>query len=74
MRSTVEYSISKADNSIPLTGPNEPREFQDGHVNLLWSPTPPLTFGAEYYFAQRKDEGGNGGNLHRVQVSAKYIY
>ncbi len=74
LRSTVEYSMSKADNDITRTGPDEPRQFQDTHANLLWSPVPKLTFGIEYYWAQRKDEGGNDGDLNRVQVSAKYDY
>lgn len=72
VRSTLEYSISQADNDVALTGSGEPKRFMDVHVNLLWSPVPNLTFGIEYYWARREDEGGNDGHLHRVQASAKH--
>lgn len=74
LRSTIEYSLSGANADIAKTGPGEPRQFQDAHCNLLWSPVPSLTFGIEYYWAHRTDEGGSDGNLHRLQLAAKCLY
>ena len=44
------------------------------HVNLIWNPITPLSFGGEYIYAEREVESGADGNLDRVQFSAKYAF
>ncbi len=44
------------------------------HVNLIWNPITPLSFGGEYIYAEREIESGADGNLDRLQFSAKYAF
>jgi hypothetical protein len=74
LRSTIHGSYFKADNPVALTGGAVTDEIWSGLVNLLWSPTPPLTFGVEYLYAERKLENGLSGTMNRFQFSTKYAF
>jgi len=79
LRSSVVASAIVADNpdSADIT---TPRAYQSLHVNLIYEPLPRLSFGGEYIWARRQDEGVHGirpddeGNLNRVQASLKYKF
>jgi DcaP outer membrane protein len=44
------------------------------HLNLIWSPVPPVNLGAELIHAERSVVGGDQGSLNRVQLSAQYNF
>lgn len=73
-RSTVTAAAFDADNDIALTGGNATQSIVSGSVNLLYSPSPKLTFGAEFRHAEREVESGDDGALNRMQFSAKYVF
>jgi hypothetical protein len=50
------------------------RQFEDGHLNLIWSPIPPVDLGVEFIYLLRKTEGNQRGNLERTQISAKFKF
>lgn len=43
-------------------------------ANLLYSPIPKITFGAEYRYARRDTVGNLSGDLSRLQFSARYNF
>jgi len=68
------FSAYEADNDIELTGDSVTDSTYSTRVNLLYSPTKVLTFGAEYAYAHREVESGLEGDMNRIQVSAKYAF
>ncbi|MBR9726992.1 DcaP family trimeric outer membrane transporter [Shewanella intestini] len=72
-RSSLTLSGFKADNDTALTGNSVNETAYSGYVNLLYSPSKPLTFGVEYMYALNKREDGSDGDLNRVIFSAKYV-
>lgn len=74
LRSTLTGAFFKADNPVALTGGNVTDRVWSAQVNLLWSPVPQLTFGAEYIYAERQIESGWDGTMSRFQVSTKYAF
>jgi len=73
-RSTATVSTFQADNDTALTGTAVTKSVQSLSVNLLYSPTPKLTFGAELRRAERENEANADGSLDRVQFSSKYLF
>jgi len=73
-RSNLTFGYLTVDNDTALTGMGVTKEASSVHVNLLYSPQPKLTFGAELLLADRKIETGAHGNMTRLQFSAKYAY
>lgn len=73
-RSTATISALAIDNNTANTGTALTKKIQSASINLLYSPVPRLTFGAEYRHAERELENGADGDLDRIQVSAKYNY
>jgi hypothetical protein len=71
-RSSLTVSGFTADNDIALTGGAVNKEAYSGYVNLLYSPSKPLTFGVEYMHALNEREDGFDGDLNRIIFSAKY--
>tara|TARA_B100001540_G_scaffold317083_1_gene348921 strand:+ start:3635 stop:4915 length:1281 start_codon:yes stop_codon:yes gene_type:complete len=71
-RSNLTLGAFWADNSTALTGLGVTKEVQSVHVNLLYSPVPKVTLGAEYLYARRELESTADGDMSRVQFSAKY--
>jgi hypothetical protein len=71
-RSSVTFSGFSADNDVALTGGSVNKEAYSGYVNLLFSPSKPVTFGVEYMYALNEREDGFDGDLNRILFSAKY--
>ena len=71
-RSSVTLSGFSADNDVALTGGAVNKEAYSGYVNLLFSPSKPLTFGVEFMHALNEREDGSDGDLNRIMFSAKY--
>jgi DcaP outer membrane protein len=72
--STVVGGYRQIDNPVEFTGTNVEKEAYSGHVNLVYSPVEPVTFGVELIYAQRELEGGANGSISRVQVAGKYEF
>ncbi|RPA27441.1 DcaP family trimeric outer membrane transporter [Shewanella frigidimarina] len=71
-RSSVTLSGFSADNDVALTGGAVNKEAYSGYVNLLFSPSKPLTFGVEFMHALNEREDGSDGDLNRIMFTAKY--
>ena len=50
------------------------RNVRSVTANLLYSPIPKITFGAEYRYARRDTVGNLSGDLSRLQFSARYNF
>ncbi|MCW3171715.1 DcaP family trimeric outer membrane transporter [Shewanella subflava] len=72
-RSSLTLSGFSADNDVNLTGGSVNKEAYSGYVNLLYSPSKPLTFGVEFMHALNEREDGVDGDLNRIMFSAKYV-
>jgi len=76
-RSSLVLSASDADNDSSIQGISA-NAYQSVHANLLYSPTPKMTIGGEYIYANKEIEGEiNGddeGHLGRAQFSMKYVF
>lgn len=73
LRSTFTASILNVYNESQLTGAAATKRVDSYHLNLLYSPVKPMTFGIEAMSARRETES-RFGYLRRVQVSAKYSF
>lgn len=73
-RSVVVAGYRQIDNPVEFTGTNVEENAYSVHVNLLYSPLTPVTFGIEFLRAQRALESGADGNINRVQFSGKYMF
>jgi hypothetical protein len=73
-RSTFTVSALSASHDQALTGGGVTDSMQSVSANLLYSPVPALTFGGEIRYAERETEGGDKGDLTRLQFSAKYAF
>ncbi|WP_058022871.1 DcaP family trimeric outer membrane transporter [Pseudohongiella spirulinae] len=71
LRSTLSYGLSRADlpGYSPATLVRDARSLQ---VNLLWTPVPGLTLGAEYVYGHRAVRVGTQGELNRLQMSLRW--
>lgn len=73
LRSTIQYALATADLAPGIAASNTER-VDNFNVNLMYSPTPQLTFGGELIKASRELENGAKGELNRFQVTAKYAF
>lgn len=74
-RSTLSYAFSSADNPNSLaTSDSVTKEISNANLNLIYSPTKKLSFGAEYIHAEREVESGLDGDLKRVQFMGKWAF
>ena len=73
LRSTVSYAYSQADNPDTLVA-DVTKTVSNSNVNLMYSPTKNLTFGGEYFIAQREVESGADGDLNRLQFTSKWVF
>jgi hypothetical protein len=73
-RSTFSYAMLSADNDSDLTGLDVVKQTYSARANILYSPTPELTFGAEYAYAKKNLESDVDGDMNRLQFSAKYAF
>ena len=73
LRSTFSYAMAEADN--PDSALSDLTETVSNYnVNLMYSPTKSLTFGAEYIHAEREVESGLDGDLDRFQLMGKWAF
>ncbi len=72
LRSSANVFLFTADNPAPVAGAGVNKEAQSYSLNLLYSPTPKLTFGTEAMHARRVLEDGTDGAFDRLQLSACY--
>lgn len=73
-RTNITPGYLAVDNDTSLTGMGVTKKVSSIRFNLLYSPQPKLTFGAELMMANREIETGADGDLTRLQFSAKYVY
>lgn len=73
LRSTLSYAYSQADNPNNLVA-DVTKSVSNTNVNLMYSPTKNLTFGGEYFMAQREVESGADGDLNRLQFTSKWVF
>lgn len=73
LRSTLSYAYSQADNPNNLVA-DVTKSVSNTNVNLMYSPTKNLTFGGEYFIAQREVESGADGDLNRLQFTSKWVF
>ncbi|MBT1445796.1 porin [Shewanella sp. JM162201] len=71
-RSSFTVSGMSVDNKVEYSGAKVNKDAMSAYVNLLYSPSKPLTFGVEYMYATNSMENGTDGDLNRVIFSAKY--
>ncbi|RBP51322.1 DcaP family trimeric outer membrane transporter [Arenicella xantha] len=73
LRSTIQYALATADLAPGIASSNTER-VDNFNVNLMYSPTPKLTFGGALIKASRELENGAKGELNRLQVTAKFAF
>ena len=73
-RFNLAASYFKADNPVLLTSGAATDESWNVLANIIYSPVRPIDIGIEYMYAERTTEGGQSGNLQKVQVSTKYSF
>ncbi|MFL0801946.1 MAG: porin [Agarilytica sp.] len=73
-RSSVVYSMISIDNDAGFTGTSVSKSSDSARVNLIYSPTPRLSFGGELAQATREIESGDDGAMTRLQFSAKLSF
>ncbi|MFA9460999.1 DcaP family trimeric outer membrane transporter [Thiohalorhabdus methylotrophus] len=74
LRSTVSASLAEADVKQGEVGGAEAERYTSAHVNLMYSPVDPATFGIEYSRARRTNLDDSDGTMDRIQISAKYAF
>ena len=74
LRSSFNVSVLAVDNDPALTGTRANRNAQSFSGNLLYSPVPELTFGAEVMHAILGLEDDTSGSFTRLQFAAKYKF
>ncbi|WP_423897615.1 DcaP family trimeric outer membrane transporter [Candidatus Pelagadaptatus aseana] len=70
-RSNFVYAASEADN--PLDG-DSTESIYNANINLIYSPTPKMSLGAEYVTGEKELKNGDDGDATRVQFTAKYAW
>jgi len=73
-RSNAVLSYLEVDNPVRFTGTGVNESNWSGQINLLYSPTPPLSFGVEFLTAERELENGLDGQMNRFQFTTKYAF
>ncbi|MFT6099519.1 MAG: hypothetical protein ACJAYF_002066 [Arenicella sp.] len=71
LRSTIQYAYSTASLADGLSSANT-ESVSNFNLNLIYAPTPKLTFGGAIIQANRELENGADGDLTRLQLTAKY--
>jgi len=73
LRSTLLVAAAGS-NPPACTASGINKSDRSQHLNLIWSPVPPVNLGAELIHAERSVVGGDQGSLNRVQLSAQYNF
>ncbi len=74
LRTSINVSAFMADNPGEVTGGKVNSEAQSCSINLLCSPIPKLTLGAEAMYGRRELEDGTDGDFGRLQISMRYDF
>jgi hypothetical protein len=74
LRTNVNVSGIFVNNDETLTGTGVNQSAYSFSGNLIYSPIPALSFGAELMRAYRKLESGTVGKFDRLQLSGKYDF
>lgn len=72
-RSTLSYAMATADNPASV-GADVTDRISNANLNLIYSPTPKLSFGAEYLLAERELASGVDGDLRRLQLTGRWDF
>jgi hypothetical protein len=70
---SLGYSVTHNYNTV-LQQANAFQEGQYASLNLLWTPSKSLLFGAEALWGERADHNSNAGQDLRVQFSVRYNF
>ena len=73
-RSNFTLGYLSIDNDTALTGTGVTSDVYSVHANLLYSPVPKMTVGAELMIAERELESGDQGDMTRLLLCAKYVF
>jgi hypothetical protein len=73
LRSTVAFSAVGVSNPEG-TAATVNKSSDSAHLNVIWSPVPQANAGLEYIYARREVQGGDSGNVNRVQASVQYFF
>lgn len=73
LRSTVAYSASKIQDAGDYTGTTTTR-YDASFVNLMWSPSPRMTYGVEYQYFDLEMANGGTPDLTRIAMSAQFNF
>ncbi|MES9861181.1 MAG: porin, partial [Candidatus Thiodiazotropha sp. 4PDIVS1] len=72
-RSNLILSLVEVDN--PSSAPDSLNESANSiQVNLMYNPVKQITLGAMFLHGQLEKEGGDDGDLDRIQFAAKYAF
>jgi hypothetical protein len=74
LRTSINISAFTGDNPVDVTGGKVNSKAQSCSVNLLYSPVPRLTLGAEAMYGRRELEDGTDGDFGRLQLSVRYDF
>jgi hypothetical protein len=74
LRSTFSVAMQDYDNDADLTGLSAAKSSWSWTANIFYSPLPKLDIGAEYRQANAEREGGDEGDLDRLQLTTKYSF
>lgn len=72
-RSTLAASYTDNDANA-VTSRALTRRSRSAHANLIWTPTPRLSFGIEYLYAWRQLFGGEQGDLNRINMTTRFNF
>lgn len=74
LRSNFMYAMSSADLPESLKSAATTKDISNINLNLMYSPTPKLTFGGALINADRKLANDAEGKLNRIQFTGKYSF
>jgi hypothetical protein len=72
-RSNVTLGIVDIDNPGFVEGDAYKRTIS-ASANWMWTPTPRVDIGFEFFWGERENEDGNSGNAIQTQLSARYRF
>jgi hypothetical protein len=73
IRSNFTFGMVEVDNPDFVSGDAYKRTLRFSS-NLMWTPTPRVTLGAEYLWGNRKNENGENGSATQIQLAARYRF
>ncbi|MDR2872889.1 MAG: hypothetical protein LBV45_10350 [Xanthomonadaceae bacterium] len=74
LRTHLMYARSDYDHDIGLTGDGVTKTVQSVRANVFYSPLPKVDVGIELMYGKREVEGGDDGDIKRMQFTTKYSF